>query len=860
MPWVTTGYGSQTSYHWTAGTTYNMGGSPITIPSSCAVTKLRVYTAGRGGSASMRLMLWDGEGKLLRYSDLFTASQGSDSIGGQYWYERDISPVKVSKGTYHIGIWRNPSYSHYYPSSSGGHLYRNNNVSSPGDLSLTNDYGITLMARLFYITAPAAPTNVKVSRSSDTRHTVSWTRQSSEDRPYESITIQRWDNVSGAYQTVHTATGSATSWTDNGTVANRKYRYRIYASNAAGNSSYAYSDFFYTTPAAPSNATVSRQSDTQHNLAWNNGSYAADVCQTLKIQRWDNVSDAYVDVKSFSAPPPSSYSDITTKADRRYRYRIRAQNTGAGGATLYSSWVLTDYIYTTPKVPSDAQAIRDGQDVVVTCVNDSTIVEVTRLEYRVDGGGWQPLTTFDGAANSYRHTEVPGGVLRYRWRNERDSLYSGWAESNDILTETPPAAPTNLSPSGIVLDVREDRVFSWRHNPLDGSFQRMVQLRIREKGSSWVEYPSFVYAEGGITYNLDADFGLVNGTEYEWQVRTWGSHPDPGPWSATAAFKTSARPVVVITYPAADYDIHDYPELTVSWDYTDPKGKPQVGYVITLYSSDGKVLVTHTGTGEIFEKTLNYAVKDGGSYRIGVRAQDADGMWSTETIRIFSVVYLPPAEPLLNWTLDRETGTVLVSIINPYDPDAPEVAYNRVYRQVDGQVETLIADRVPPDGSVTDFIPGVNNENVYWVEAVSEIGSVAESDRAHVDFNIPEYIWINGGPSFSEFCKLSFQMSLSHGFGRISTQRRFAGRKYPVHFEGEELNWETTISAAIDYDQIEDIENFIQNNPGPYFYRDPAGRRFLVAMVDPGIDERPPGLPVFSCRLIRLEGTPSENG
>jgi len=851
MPWVDSGYGSQASWHWTLANTYNMGGTPITVP-ACAITKLQVYTAGRGGSASIRLMLWNSAGTFLRSSDLFTVAQGSDKIGGQSWYEKNITPVVVSAGTVYVGHWRNIAYSSYYPTGASGILYRNSNAGASDNLSKVNNYGSRALVRLFYITAPTAPTGVGVSRSSDTSHTVRWTRNATTDRPYETLRVERWDNVSGAWGNRATLSGTPTSWIDTGTAANRYYRYRIRAENAAGNSAYAYSSYFYTTPAAPSNAAVSRHSDTQHNLSWTNGQYSANVCQYLRIQRWDNVGGAYVDLTRLSAPPPASFSDITTRADRRYRYRIRAENTSAAGATLSSDYVYTDYIYTTPIAPSTALAARDGQNVIATCTNNSTVVEVTRLEYRIDGGAWMPLTTLTGAGNYYLHVGAPGGLLRYRWRNERDSLYSAWVESNDILTEAPPAAPTNLSPNGVTFDIEDGCVFSWKHNTQDSSIQREAELRWREKGMT--EWP------GTLTHGSSAEqvsLGSThfdNGKEYEWEVRTWGSHADPGPWSTTASFKTSARPIVVITYPAADYDPHDHPIITIGWEYTDPEMKPQIGYAITLFSAEGEALITHSGTGEVFEETLSYAVKDGTEYSVQIRVQDADGMWSTETRRIFSVAYSPPETPLVDLTLDADAGTVLITITNPPNPEAPFAEYNRVYRRIDNSLEVLIADHIPIDGSVPDFIPGVNNTNVYRVETVSEIGSVSESEETPIDLNIREYIWINAGPSFSERIKLSFQPSMDHDFGRVSVQRHFAGRSYPVSFEGEELNWESSISAAIDYEQIRPIEDIVQNVFGPYFYRDPAGRWFPVALLRPRINERPPGLPVFSCDLVRLGG------
>lgn len=954
MPWVSSGYGAQTNWHWTGLNTYNLGGSPITMPATGAITKVKMYTGGRGGTVSMRLMLWDHNAKFLRNTAQFTAAKGTDKIGGQFWYEKNLSsPVVRSSGqVVYVGHWRDPAKAGYLPGGGSGTLYRRTVTSGGATAALgkSNNRGTRLMVELFYITAPAVPTNISVTRSSDVKHTVKWVRKATTDRPYTNIRVQRWDNVSAAWSTKATLAGTATSWVDSGTVANRKYRYRVAATNAAGDSSYVTSayvyttpgapsglkmtrvsdteqklswtratyaadvwqnvevqrwdhisaswstiatlagtatsysdkttaanrkyryrvrsknssassayvttDYVYTTPGNPSGCSVSRVSDVRHTISWVNAPYVKDVCTALKIQRWDNAQDQWYELTSLSVSSgPTTFSDSTTRADRQYRYRVKGVNTGVGSGELSSAYSTSAYVYTSPLAPASPTVLRRGADVEIRCTIASVIADQLRIEHSIDGGPFVHLVTAGVETSSflYVHQAPGGGEHKYRLRTEVSAdlaRVSAFIETGSVVTIQPPGPPTGLSPNGTVFDADEEQEFRWTHAPLDGSVQTAFELGYRLSGES-----SWTTVSGGSVNRFTAEAGLFsNGKTVEWRVRTKGAHEDWGDWSAVAVVMTSARPRAIIMYPALDFSIHGFPYLTVEWDYSDQEDKPQTNYVLTLLSMTGGELEQVSGTTDVREADLKYNLRNETEYRLSLRLRDADGMWSNTVYRMFRVEYEGPDVPELEAEFSAETGQCEISVKNPpVSEGKPDVKFNRVFRRIDDGPEVLIADNVPCNAVLIDFVPGVRNRNVYYAVAVSDFGSQAVSADTEVVTDIGMYFWLNSGPGFGEHLRFLYNADFSFSYGRDTALHQFEGRKWPLQFQGERVEEKWQLSAVVEKEFETRIKKIVHENIGVLCYRDYFGRRFFVSISDVAFRKASHGMLLFSCSLTRVE-------
>lgn len=128
--------------------------------------------------------------------------------------------------------------------------------------------------------APATPTAATLTESTkDTTATFSWTASSTTLAPIES---QQWCyQKNGGSWTYTTLSNASTRSVTLSLATNAQYRCAIRTYNSIGYSSWKYSDYIYTTPAAPS-AVTGLNTGTVVNLAATNSSapyYASNVWQ-----------------------------------------------------------------------------------------------------------------------------------------------------------------------------------------------------------------------------------------------------------------------------------------------------------------------------------------------------------------------------------------------------------------------------------------------------------------------------------------------------------------------------------------------------------------------------------------------------
>lgn len=87
------------------------------------------------------------------------------------------------------------------------------------------------------VTVPTAPTNLSASSSTRRRINLKWVNTATNAT---TITVQRCTgSTCTGFVSVAQFAGTATFWTDSGRTSGSRYRYRVYASNAGGNSPYS---------------------------------------------------------------------------------------------------------------------------------------------------------------------------------------------------------------------------------------------------------------------------------------------------------------------------------------------------------------------------------------------------------------------------------------------------------------------------------------------------------------------------------------------------------------------------------------------------------------------------------------------
>lgn len=416
---------------------------------------------------------------------------------------------------------------------------------------------------------------------------------------------------------------------------------------------------------SPGSFAVARVSDTSQRLSWTMTSTTAQPITNVDVQRSTD-GGAYVQIATLGNV--TSYTDTGTSANHKYVYRVKARNSAGS-----SGWATSSTISTTPAAPAAPSAAKTATgDIVVTRPALSSVATQWEV-WHAANGVWDAarIALVASGTTSWTHT-APSNTQTHTYKLKAVSagptLTSGFsADSNTVQLLAAPQAPTGLKPSGVAADGNEPITLTWKHNSVDTTEQTKRQVRYRVAGSpTWDERP----ASASTAASWDIAPGTwANGGVMEWQVRTWGAHADPSPYSASATVTVSARPTAAINVPDTSYSSST---LTVEWGYDDPEGTAQSAYEVQLLKGS-TVLETITGSGTATSATFARRVADGGSYTVTVRVQDGAGLWSELTSSAFTVAFAaPPTPSITSASWDPETGSSVVSFVTP-GPSEDEV-------------------------------------------------------------------------------------------------------------------------------------------------------------------------------------------
>jgi hypothetical protein len=197
------------------------------------------------------------------------------------------------------------------------------------------------------LNVPAAPTSLTATATSTTQIDLAWTDNATNETGY---TVERRSPAgSGSYSTVTTLSAGANSYSNTGLTESTQYEYRVYATNAAGNSANSNAASKFTIPATPTGLTATAVSSSQIDLAWTDVS-TGNTGQRIE-RRSPSGSGSYSTLTTVSATA-TTYSDTGLTASTSYEYRIVATNadydsspsTAANATTqsgaLSPSWTL----------------------------------------------------------------------------------------------------------------------------------------------------------------------------------------------------------------------------------------------------------------------------------------------------------------------------------------------------------------------------------------------------------------------------------------------------------------------------------------------------------------------------------------
>jgi YD repeat-containing protein len=396
------------------------------------------------------------------------------------------------------------------------------------------------------ITAPNAPTNLVVSAIFTTQINVAWTAATDN----VAVTGYRVERCAGASCTTFVqigTTATSVAYNDPGLPAGTTYRYRVRATDAAGNLS-GYSNILTAAtlasdtqaPTVPLNPGATAVSATQINVTWAASTDNVGVTG-YRVERCAGAS--CTNFAQIATPTASPLSDTGLTASTLYQYRVRATD-AVGNVSAYSAVVSATTSATdtqAPTVPTglSATAISSTQ-ITLSWTASTDNVGVTG--YRVERCSGINCSTFTQVATPAGITFGDSGLTastsysyRVRAADAAGNL-SGYSSTATATTQTttdttPPSAPTALSAtalSGTQISI------AWAP-----STDNVGVTGYRVERCSGVSCTAFAQVATGTSTSF-GDAGLTASTSYSYRVRASDAAGNLGGYSPVATAVTLA--------------------------------------------------------------------------------------------------------------------------------------------------------------------------------------------------------------------------------------------------------------------------------------------------------------------------------
>ena len=413
--------------------------------------------------------------------------------------------------------------------------------------------------------APAAPSLTSVVRNSDTSQTINWTDNASGSAPYKSVQVQRqmyngsWSSFGGIVTdtTKRTSSGSR-SYNDTSTVANRIYCYRIKAANGAGESYSGNSVWIFTTPAAPTGVTATKQASGDIIISWVKGTPHSEIVSNVDYST--NGGASWTSLATGIASGTTSVTHTSPPAVASLIYRVRhtieTAASGALGEGLTSAYGQSNAVQlTAPPNPPSSLAPNGVTFNAATARTftwahnsvDSSAQTAYELRYRIGAGAW---TTTGQVASSAQQRVIAASTFTngnsYEWQVRTWGAHvnpSDWSPTATFANSAPPSA-TITAPSTTLAQALV--TVTWTYSDPESTAQSAWEAVLLKEGTT-------LESRSGSGAATSAAFTtrLVDATEYQVQVRV---RDGSALWSAwdqktfTTSFPSPAIPLISVAW------------------------------------------------------------------------------------------------------------------------------------------------------------------------------------------------------------------------------------------------------------------------------------------------------------------------
>lgn len=602
-----------------------------------------------------------------------------------------------------------------------------------------------------------------------------------------------------------------------------------------------YVDQWFNLPARPyqlpnpaTSFTNTYVNDNKIDLAWTanyTGANGATPWSNQNIDRTETGDWAGAMQVAWLGWEPTSWSDTSVQPNKRYNYRHNAINPAGSSTYAYAA----NAVYTTPAAPNKPTFAKQADgSVKITAKNNSPWATKYRIDDSADGNTWTTLTstgTISALGADIVHTQSsPNNAVTHRYRvmvQTPDGKWSAASPTSDILQLQAPPNPPTWAVIDPAFDATSAITTPWTHNPVDSTPQTAYEVQWRssaDNGATWTAWTT----TGKVTSTTSSRTWAANtfpqNRLIERQVKTWGAHANSSAWSASATFKTSAKPTTGITSPANNSTFQGK-YITAAWNYADVEGTAQSAWEVLLFKvGDTEAIGLWTGTGSQSTFAIPTALEDDTSYRIEVRVRDGVGLWSNAATSQVLVDYLPPPAPIVTVEWDKLRGAAIIMIVNPMPTGSePAAVKNRIYR--DG---VLIADNVKLDTTYIDLLP-LTTGSTYTVESESALPSSNTTVAVlGYDEEVGRRFWLNGGNGWHQVASYYGNVNRDHTTELAGDEEHYSGRTLPVLTIGEAVTetfgFSTTVEQVVD-----NPANFhaLVRTPGVVCFREPSGRYFV---------------------------------
>lgn len=612
----------------------------------------------------------------------------------------------------------------------------------------------------------------------------------------------------------------------------------------------------YAAPSAPTDVTATRASDTSIALAWDRNATtgAPYTGQSVRVSI-DGAASVLVANVSGTA---TSYN-YKAAANHKYVFTVVAANSSGSTSSAASNTILT----TPAALASLSAALITSGTIRLTLPKRPTPyteAQVVITETHNGGADWNAKTTIAMSSLSATATTTwddtsaeTGGTVQYRAVVEttggtQGTLSSAYKTSNTLVLNTPPLAPTNLTPSGPV-DASNTIRLAWTHSPSsDGAAQSSRSIEYSDdSGTSW---NSIIAGDTTAAYyDWTPDLGdFTAGQTIVFRVATAGSQPGTyGDWSASQPLTLYGSLAVTLTseMPPAT---HDGGPMPVAWTSSPTWGTAsQTRYQVTMLDQDSGLTVYDTGmvAGAAESVEIPASVQqDAHTYTVAVMLFDNHQIQSQPASTDVDTDYLEPGPVELAWSYDDESATLV--FYPTFDEESSSSLDDTVAwtleRSLDGINWVSVGSTLDPV-PVGDSLARVGAVSWYRSVGYTELGIAGEATIVEVPAADVQsrWGWLNFGDGFAQRVRFGWSQTVDISTGRASEVYDIEGGDFPAAVFGDPLSTQYSISGKLLFGSAmpatlatatgEEMKAMSQN-AGVCLFRDARGAWFTARVTD----------------------------